>query len=57
MSLFKAYESFLVENASQITGVESSLRTLTYFLPGRFKDAELAGEASESILIVDQKKR
>ena len=49
MSVFKAYEGFLVENASQITAVESSLRTLTYFLPGRFKDAELAGEASEYI--------
>ncbi|PWN43395.1 peroxisome membrane protein [Ceraceosorus guamensis] len=45
MSLLKSYESFLLSNASQITAVESSLRSLTYFLPGRFKDAELAGEA------------
>ncbi|PWN30355.1 peroxisome membrane protein [Jaminaea rosea] len=43
--VIKAYELFLLSNASQITAVESSLRSLTYFLPGRFKDAELAGEA------------
>jgi peroxin-16 len=35
------YESFLLSNASQITAVESSLRSITYFLPGRFPDAEL----------------
>ena len=45
MSLLKRYDSFLLNNASQITAVESSLRSITYFLPGRFKDAELAGEA------------
>lgn len=45
MALFKQYDNFLLNNASQITAVESSLRSITYFLPGRFKDAELAGEA------------
>ncbi|CDS00535.1 related to Peroxisomal membrane protein PEX16 [Sporisorium scitamineum] len=45
MALFKQYDEFLLNNASQITAVESSLRSITYFLPGRFKDAELAGEA------------
>ncbi|EST07090.1 Peroxisome membrane protein, Pex16 [Kalmanozyma brasiliensis GHG001] len=45
MALFKQYDDFLLNNASQITAVESSLRSITYFLPGRFKDAELAGEA------------
>ncbi|SOV06351.1 related to Peroxisomal membrane protein PEX16 [Ustilago sp. UG-2017a] len=45
MALFKQYDDFLMNNASQITAVESSLRSITYFLPGRFKDAELAGEA------------
>lgn len=39
------YEAFLVENVSTISTVESSLRTLTWFLPGRFQDAELASEA------------
>lgn len=41
MSVFKSYEGFLLSNASQVTAVESTLRSLTYFLPGRFKDAEL----------------
>lgn len=39
------YESFLLANAPQVTAVESSLRSITYILPGRFKDAEVAGEA------------
>lgn len=43
-------ESFLLSNASQITAVESTFRSLTYFLPGRFKDAELAGEAIYSAM-------
>ncbi|CAO1626465.1 unnamed protein product [Sympodiomycopsis kandeliae] len=48
--VFKAYETFLLNNASQITAVESTFRSLTYFLPGRFKDAELAGEAIYSAM-------
>jgi peroxin-16 len=43
--LIAQYEAFLVENVSTISTVESSLRTLTWFLPGRFKDGELASEA------------
>jgi peroxin-16 len=39
------YESFLLNNVSTISTLESSLRSLTWFLPGRFKDAELASEA------------
>ncbi|KAE8248786.1 hypothetical protein A4X13_0g5476 [Tilletia indica] len=50
MSVLDSYERFLLANGSQITAVESSLRSLTYFLPGRFKDAELAGEAIYSAL-------
>ncbi|KAJ1020604.1 hypothetical protein NDA16_003997 [Ustilago loliicola] len=45
MALLKQYDDFLLNNASQITAVESSLRSIIYFLPGRFKDAELVGEA------------
>jgi peroxin-16 len=41
MSLLRSYDAFLFANASQITAVESSLRSLAFFLPGRFKDAEL----------------
>lgn len=41
------YESFLLNNVATISTLESSLRSLTWFLPGRFKDAELASEARE----------
>ncbi|KAI7867420.1 peroxisome membrane protein [Spinellus fusiger] len=45
MNLLATYEAFLIKNASQITSIESSLRSLTYFLPGRFQDAEFASQA------------
>jgi peroxin-16 len=44
-SAFAQYEAFLVQNVSTISSLESTLRSLTWFLPGRFKDAELASEA------------
>ena len=44
------YESFLVMNAPTIGTIESSLRSLTWFLPGRFKDAEIVGEARKSMI-------
>lgn len=47
---WNAYETFLLHNASQISAVESSLRSITYLLPGRFKDAELAGEAIYALM-------
>ena len=52
------YESFLINNVSTISTLESSLRSVTWFLPGRFKDAELASEARQllsftSILVSD----
>ncbi|KAL0097683.1 peroxisome membrane protein [Phycomyces blakesleeanus] len=45
MMILDKYEDFLVKNASQITSIESSLRSLTYILPGRFQDAEFASQA------------
>ncbi|KAJ7103567.1 peroxisomal membrane protein PEX16 [Mycena belliarum] len=39
------YESWLLNNMGAMSTLESSLRSLTWFLPGRFKDAELASEA------------
>ncbi|KAG0748275.1 hypothetical protein G6F57_003731 [Rhizopus arrhizus] len=45
MEYLNLYEDFLLKNASQITSIETSLRTLTYILPGRFQDAELASQA------------
>ena len=46
-SALARYESFLVNNVSTISSVESTLRSITWLLPGRFKDAELASEACE----------
>ncbi|CAG8534310.1 28455_t:CDS:2 [Racocetra persica] len=45
LSLLKKYDDLILNNASQISSIESSLRTLTYVLPGRFADAEFASEA------------
>nr|CAG8529790.1 15076_t:CDS:10 [Entrophospora candida] len=50
MNLLKKYENFILTNASQISSIESSLKTLTYVLPGRFADAEFASEALFSAL-------
>ncbi|KIM48236.1 hypothetical protein M413DRAFT_439960 [Hebeloma cylindrosporum] len=44
------YEAFLINNVSTISTLESSLRSITWFLPGRFKDAELASEALTTLL-------
>jgi hypothetical protein len=41
------YEAVLLNNLPVISTLESSLRSLTWFLPGRFKDAELASEARQ----------
>ncbi|GAA5982454.1 hypothetical protein JCM11641_006121 [Rhodosporidiobolus odoratus] len=45
-----SYEAKLLANASRIASIESTLRTLTWFLPGRFHDAELASETLYSLL-------
>lgn len=34
MEYLNQYEELLLKNASQITGIEASLRSLTYILPG-----------------------
>ena len=47
-SIKEAYESALLENSSALTTVESSLRNVSWLLPGRFKDAELASEGCKS---------
>lgn len=44
----KLYEEFIVSNASSIGSIESALRSLTYIIPGRFRDAEIASESRES---------
>ena len=44
-STLARYESFLIQNVSTISSLESTLRSVTWLLPGRFKDAELVSEA------------
>jgi len=44
------YESFLVNNVGFISNLESILRSVTWILPGRFKDADLASEALSALL-------
>ncbi|KAI8325348.1 peroxisome membrane protein, partial [Martensiomyces pterosporus] len=44
------YANFVINNAAQVNSIENGLRTLTYILPGRFADAELASEAIYTLL-------
>ena len=43
-SALARYESFLIQNVSTISSLESALRSISWLLPGRFKDAELVSE-------------
>ena len=42
------YGDFVTKNQSSVTQIESALRSLTYIIPGRFRDAELASESLHS---------
>lgn len=42
------YSSFVLKNASSVAQIESALRSLTYIIPGRFRDAEIASESLHS---------
>ncbi|KAH7308706.1 peroxisome membrane protein [Stachybotrys elegans] len=46
--LLGMYEEFITKNASQVSQIESALRSLTYVIPGRFRDAEIASESIHS---------
>lgn len=43
-NLVKRYEELLLDNVSTVRSVESGLRNLTWLLPGRFADADVASE-------------
>jgi peroxin-16 len=43
-----SYETFITKNAGQVSQIESALRSLTYIIPGRFRDAEIASESIHS---------
>ncbi|KAI1339211.1 peroxisome membrane protein [Xylariaceae sp. FL0016] len=42
------YSDFITKNAHQVSQIESALRSLTYIIPGRFRDAEIASETLHS---------
>ncbi|EON95766.1 putative peroxisomal membrane protein pex16 protein [Phaeoacremonium minimum UCRPA7] len=42
------YDDFITKNAGQVSQIESALRSLTYIIPGRFRDAEIASETVHS---------
>jgi peroxin-16 len=42
------YSHFVQKNASSVSQIESALRSLTYIIPGRFRDAEIASESLHS---------
>ncbi|PBP25228.1 peroxisomal membrane protein pex16 [Diplocarpon rosae] len=46
--LLTMYSTFITKNQSSVTQIESALRSLTYIIPGRFRDAELASESLHS---------
>lgn len=39
------YSDFIIKNASAVSQIESALRSLTYIIPGRFRESELASES------------
>ncbi|KAI9840787.1 MAG: Peroxisomal membrane protein pex16 [Sclerophora amabilis] len=42
------YGDFVTKNASSVSQIESALRSLTYIIPGRFRESELASESLHS---------
>ncbi|PWY65344.1 peroxisomal membrane protein pex16 [Aspergillus heteromorphus CBS 117.55] len=42
------YEEFVTKNASSVSQVESALRSLTYIIPGRYRDSEISSECVHS---------
>ncbi|KAL1413369.1 hypothetical protein Q8F55_001129 [Vanrija albida] len=51
-SVVAAYEQLLVDNVSTVRTVESAIRNVTWFLPGRFADADIASEGLYALLSV-----
>ncbi|KAI9684637.1 MAG: Peroxisomal membrane protein pex16 [Trizodia sp. TS-e1964] len=42
------YGDFITKNASSVSQIESALRSLTYIIPGRFRESEIASETLHS---------
>ncbi|KAI5800306.1 peroxisome membrane protein [Peziza echinospora] len=46
--ILNIYGDFITKNASAVSQIESAMRALTYVVPARFKDVELASESLHS---------
>ena len=46
-ALIEQYENLLISNLGAVQSIESGLRNVSWLLPGRFQDAELASEGCE----------
>ncbi|KAF2840382.1 peroxisomal membrane protein pex16 [Patellaria atrata CBS 101060] len=42
------YSDFIIKNSSAVSQIESALRSLTYIIPGRFRESEIASESLHS---------
>ena len=56
-SLVNSYERLLLHNISTVATVESGIRNITWLLPGRFQDAEVASEGCEWCLSTIQQSK
>lgn len=52
MSPLEAYHSFLLSNLSAVQTIESSISNITWLLPGRFEDAEVASEGCKCPYVI-----
>ena len=43
------YDQLLLDNISAVATIESGIRNVTWLLPGRFQDAEVASEGCELV--------
>jgi len=41
------YGDFISKNASAVSQIESGLRSLTYIIPGRYRESDIASEAGK----------
>ncbi|GME40578.1 Peroxisome membrane protein Pex16 [Neofusicoccum parvum] len=46
------YSEFITKNASAVSQIESALRSLTYIIPGRFRESEIASESSRGVQLL-----
>ena len=46
-ALKQQYEHLLLNNISAVASIEGGIRNVTWLLPGRFQDADVASEGCE----------